>query len=100
MSCNCVDGCHKCGREPVIRQVFNCPGSQRIVRHEHVVKHQHDVINEYDVIHEHSFNTRDIVREREVVKHNDCRTHEPNYCGDDCDTRQVMPRFWNGGRRW
>jgi len=101
MNCNCTDGCHRCGHESVVRKVFNCPGSQRIIRHEHVVKHQHDIINEYDVIHEHEFNTRDVVREREVVRNNDCRTHEPNYCNnDDCGPmRPVRPRFWSG-RRW
>ena len=100
MNCNCTNGCHRCGSEPVIRQVFNCPGSQRVIRHEHVVRHQHDIIHEYDVIHEHEFNTRDVVREREVVRNNDCRTHEPNYCNDDCGPmRPVRPRFWSG-RRW
>jgi hypothetical protein len=41
------------------------------------------------------------------VKHNDCRSHQPNYCGDDCrvDTccdrpgMPYRPRFWQG-RRW
>jgi len=102
MDCNCIDGCDRCGREPVIREVFDCPGSQRVIRHEHVVRHHHDVINEYDIIHEHEFNTRDIVREREVVRHNDCRTHEPNYCCNDGDPRPRMrarPRSWSR-RRW
>jgi len=101
MDCNCTDGCERCGREPVIREVFNCPGSQRIIRHEHIVRHQHDVIHEFDIIHEHEFNTRDIVREREVVNHVDCRTHEPNYCCDD-RPMQVRPRLRSGwrGRRW
>ncbi|MCL1843321.1 MAG: hypothetical protein FWF79_05870 [Defluviitaleaceae bacterium] len=112
MNCNCTDGCAQCGREPVIRQVFNCPGSQRVVRHEHIVRHNHDVVHEFDVIHEHQFTTRDVVREREVVNHDDCRTHAPNYCGDgcgcggngcgECGFRPMMrgTRFWNGGRRW
>ncbi|MCL2365108.1 MAG: hypothetical protein FWC71_10650 [Defluviitaleaceae bacterium] len=102
MNCNCTNGCHQCGHEPVRRQVFNCPGSQRVIRHEHVVKHRHDIINEYDVIHEHEFNTRDVVRERKEVCHNDFTTHQPNYCGEDCDRGQPMiprPRFWSG-RRW
>ena len=103
MHCTCTDGCQRCGHEQVCREVFNCPGSQRTIRHEHVVRHHHDILHEYDVIHEHEFNTRDVVREREVVKHNDCRTHEPNYCGDDaCSTqrpRPIRPRFWSG-RRW
>ncbi|MCL2405081.1 MAG: hypothetical protein FWC92_06000 [Defluviitaleaceae bacterium] len=100
MSCNCTNGCHRCGQQ-VIREVFNCPGSQRIVRHEHVVRHQHDIIHEFDVIHEHEYNTRDVVREREVVRHNDCRTHTPDYCEDSCGTRPSRPRLrpW-GGRRW
>ena len=99
MSCNCIRGCHRCGHSQVIREVFNCPGSQRVVKHEHVVRYRHDTIHEYDVIHEHEFNTRDVVREREVVKHNDSRTHTPDYCDDSCDTRPSRPRFWSG-RRW
>ena len=100
MNCTCTNGCHQCNREPVIREVFNCPGTQRVIRHEHVVRHQHNTINEYDVIHEHEYNTHDVVRQREVVKHNDCRTHEPNYCEDKCDPRpNQRPRFWSG-RRW
>ena len=86
-----MDGCQRCGREPVIRQVFNCPGTQRVIRHQHIVRHQHNVINEYDIVHEHEFNTRDVVREREVVTHNDSRTHEPNYCGDECDVPPTIP---------
>jgi len=100
MNCNCIDGCDRCRREPVIRKVFNCPGTQRVVRHQHIVRHQHDLINEYEIIHEHEFNTRDVVREREVSRHCDHRTHVPNYCGDDGCLRPVMQaRFWNG-RRW
>ena len=100
MNCNCTDGCHRCGHQQVTRRVFDCPGTQRVVRHQHVVRHRHDVIHEYDVIHEHEFNTRDVVREREVVRHNDCRTHTPNYCNDGGD-RPLRPRppFWSG-RRW
>ncbi|MCL2360831.1 MAG: hypothetical protein FWC73_03330 [Defluviitaleaceae bacterium] len=101
MNCTCNEGCNRCGHEPVIREVFNCPGSQRIIKHEHVIRHQHDIIHEFDVIHEHEFNTHDVVREREVVKHNDCRTHEPNYCSDDCrpqPSRPVRPRFWSARR--
>ncbi|MCL2577295.1 MAG: hypothetical protein FWE27_04510 [Defluviitaleaceae bacterium] len=95
MKCNCTNGCHRC--EPVIRKVFNCPGSKRIVRHEHVVRHQHDIIHEYDIIHEHEFNTRDVVRERRVERHNDCRTHVPDYCCDDFGIRPLRHRF---SRRW
>ena len=101
MNCSCTGGCHLCSGEAVSRQVFTCPGSQRVVRHEHIVKHQHDIIHEYDIIHEHEFNTRDIVRERKVVKHNDCRTHEPNYCGDDCCTSPMPARSrCRRGWRW
>jgi len=92
-----------------MRQVFDCPGSQRVVKHEHIVRHQHDTINEFDVIHEHTYNTRDVVREREVVRHNDYRPHQPNYCGDGCGEVErncgcerpmpYRPRFWQG-RRW
>ncbi|MCL2388381.1 MAG: hypothetical protein FWC89_12680 [Defluviitaleaceae bacterium] len=103
MHCDCTGGCHKCAHETVNRQVFNCPGSQQIIKHQHVVKHQHDVIHEYDVIHEHEYNTRDVVREREVVNHNDCRTHQPIYCNDDCNSTcnvRPTPRNWNFfGRR-
>jgi len=104
MTCNCTNGCPRCGHEQIIREVFNCPGTQRTIRHEHVVRHHHDVVHEYDITHEHEFNTRDVVREREVVRHNDCRTHQPNYCnGDDgCNTHQprsVRSPFWSG-RRW
>jgi hypothetical protein len=102
MHCNCTDGCHKCGHEPIMRQVYNCPGSQRVIKHQHVVKYQHDTINEYDIIHEHEYNTRDVVREREVVKHNDCTSHQPNYCKTDDCCDGVMPvrplNYW--GRRW
>ena len=95
MNCNCTNGCHKCGCEPVIepvvRREFNCPGTHRVIRHQHIVRHQHDIVNEYDVIHEHEYNTRDVVREREVVKHNDCSTHEPNYCGDACESDLIAP---------
>lgn len=80
------------------RQVFSCPGTQNVVRHEHVVRHRHDTIHEIDVIHEHEFNTFDVVRERQVTRHNDCRTHEPNYCGDG-DRSPGRPSFWRG-RRW
>jgi hypothetical protein len=91
----------------VVRQVFDCPGTQRVVKHEHVVRHQHDTINEYDVVHEHIYNTRDVVREREVVLHNDYQPHQPDYCGGEtCGTgccnrprQTVYPRFWQG-RRW
>ena len=100
MNCNCTNGCNRCSQEPVIREVFSCPGSQRVVRHEHIVRHRHDTIHEYDVIHEHEFNTHDVVREREVVRHNDNRRHEPNYCGEGCGPqRPIRPRFWSG-RRW
>jgi len=100
MNCSCTDGCHQCGHSPVMRQEFECPGTQRVIRHEHVVKHRHDIINEYDVVHEHEFNTRDVVRERQVVRHNDCSSHEPNYCGTNCNTnarpmRTSIPRNRN-----
>jgi len=111
MHCTCTDGCQLCERDPVIRQVFNCPGTQRVIRHQHIVKHCHDTINEYEVIHEHEYNTRDVVREREVVKHNDCSNHVPNYCGDTCTCGvcviccarvTTMPRGGRNffGRRW
>ncbi|MCL2187546.1 MAG: hypothetical protein FWC16_10585 [Defluviitaleaceae bacterium] len=109
MNCTCTNGCPKCRPEPVIRQVFDCPGTQRVVKHEHIVRHQHDTINEYDVIHEHTYNTRDVVREREVVRHNDYVPHQPNYCGTACEAPRTntcgctpmapRPRFW-AGRRW
>jgi len=101
MSCNCERGCPRCQGQ-VIREIFNCPGSQQVIKHEHIIRHQHDIIHEYDVVHEHEFTTRDVVRERTVENHNDCRTHEPNYCGDDCNGHPQMParpRFWQG-RRW
>jgi len=103
MNCNCVNGCPQCCPEPVMEQVFNCPGTQQVIKHKHIVKHQHDIINEYDVIHEHEFNTRDVVRERQVVRNNDCTTHVPNYCGDECGCPQsVTPMRSRGfqGRRW
>ncbi|MCL2356132.1 MAG: hypothetical protein FWC70_03075 [Defluviitaleaceae bacterium] len=101
MNCNCTNGCHACGGEQVIRQVFNCPGTQRVIRHEHIVKHQHDTINEYDVIHEHEYTTRDVVREREVVSHSDCSSHMTNYCGGNDDgCCQSRPPVWRGARRW
>ncbi|MCL2197600.1 MAG: hypothetical protein FWB80_01630 [Defluviitaleaceae bacterium] len=100
MNCTCTNGCQLCA--PVKRQVFTCPPTQRVVRHQHIVKHCHDTINEIEVIHEHEFNTRDVVREREVTCHNDYVPHVPNYCpaadppcGDACTPN--MPRF---GRRW
>lgn len=112
MNCTCTHGCNQCRRDPAMRQVFDCPGTQRVVKHEHIVRHQHDTINEFDVIHEHTYNTRDVVREREVVKHNDYRPHQPIYCGDTCEQPcntcsnpcgyYPMPyrnRYWQG-RRW
>lgn len=97
MNCTCNGGCQQC--DPVHRQVFNCPGSQQVIRHQHLVKHRHDIVNEYDVVHEHEYNTRDVVREREVVTHNDCSNHQPNYCGDGCPV--MPPRNWGRfGRRW
>ena len=122
MNCTCTNGCQRCANEPIQREVFTCPGSQRVNRIEHVVRHQHDIINEYNVIHEHDFNTRDVVMEREVVRHNDHRPYTPNYCGDDCGNgertdgcgcgdgcgrvdpcrqpvRTMGGRFWSG-RRW
>jgi len=100
MTCNGTGDCRHCA-DPVRREVFNCPGSQQVNRHQHIVRHQHEIINEYDVIHEHEYNTRDVVREREVVKHNDFTSHNPNYCGDDCNPRPrpARPQMY-GGRRW
>ena len=105
----CKDGCPECCPEPVMKQVYNCPGTQKVIRHQHIVKHQHDIINEYDIIHEHEYNTRDVVREREVVKHNNLCNHQPNYCPEPCscgkcDTCCAVPRYGRGynyfGRRW
>jgi hypothetical protein len=98
-------------QEQVIRQVFNCPGTQRVVKHQHIVKHCHDTINEYEIIHEHEYNTRDVVREREVVKNNDYCNHVPNYCGETCGCgtcenccAMAAPMPYRGrghfGRRW
>ena len=102
MTCTCLGGCRNCEQDHVKREVFHCPGSQQINRHQHIVRHQHDIINEYDVIHEHEYNTRDVVREREVVRHNDFTCHEPNYCGNECNShspRPMRPQMrW--GRRW
>jgi hypothetical protein len=102
MNCNCTNGCHLCGGEQVMRQVFNCPGSQRVVRHEHIVNHQHETVHEIDVVHCHEHTTRDVVRERQEVVHNDHRTHVPNYCGDAVPLS--APRMQCGGRcntgRW
>ena len=92
---------HNCCQEEPITQVFNCPGSQRVIKHRHIVKHQHDTVNEYDVIHEHEYNTRDVVRESQVVRHNDCSTHTPNYCGDTGCGGAMPARNWNfNARRW
>jgi len=117
MNCTCTDGCQRCGCEPVQREIFDCPGSQRVNKFEHVIRHRHDIINEYNVIHEHEYNTRDVVMEREVVRHNDHKPYMPNYCGDNCGrndgcgdgcgcdngcrppARTMGTRFWNG-RRW
>ncbi|MCL2048701.1 MAG: hypothetical protein FWG87_08235 [Defluviitaleaceae bacterium] len=86
MSCNC--GCNErhneCGCEGVRRNVYNCPGSQRVVKHQHVIKYHHDTINEYDVVHEHEYHTRDVVKEREVAKYNTEPPYRPNYCGNGC----------------
>jgi len=77
-NCGCDRGHNS---HPVIRRRFSCPGTQRIIRHEHIVNHQHDIINEFDVIHEHDINQFDVVRERNVVRHHDNRTHDSsNYC--------------------
>ncbi|MCL1863885.1 MAG: hypothetical protein FWF78_10000 [Defluviitaleaceae bacterium] len=103
MNCNCTNGCNNCMSEAVNRQVFTCPATQRVVRHQHIVKHCHDTINEIEVIHEHEYNTRDVVREREVVLHNDYVPHNPSYCPQaSCnapcnDAYAPTPRF---GRRW
>ena len=106
MNCNCTNGCHQCGGG-VIRQEFTCPGTQRVIRHEHIVRHNHDTINEYDIIHCHEHTTRDVVREREEVTHSNLSSHVPNYCGgNDCGDGGMNPMpnqqrtpFW-GGRRW
>jgi len=93
MPCTCTNGCNNCGYEPVIKQVFNCPGSQKVIKHQHIVKYQHDTINEYDIIHEHEYNTRDVVREREVVKQNDYSAYQPNYCPEPC----CEPNYYGAG---
>lgn len=103
---HCEDRCgkveHECCEQPVATRQFDCGKTQRVIRHQHVVKHQHDIINEYDVIHEHDYNYFDVVREREVVRHNDCTTHEPNYCGDEapCARPRRRGQGFMGGRRF
>ncbi|MCL2217327.1 MAG: hypothetical protein FWB91_09960 [Defluviitaleaceae bacterium] len=100
---HCQSSCQSSCCEPVIRREFDCGGTQRVIKHQHIVKHRHDVINEYDVIHEHEFNTFDVVREREVTRHNDCTSHQPNYCGEEECDRPVRPIVRPGRgrfRRW
>ena len=82
--------------EPINRQVFDCGEQQTIIKHQHIVKHRHNIINEYDVVHEHDYNHFDVVNQRNVVRHNDCTTHQPNYCCNE----QNRPSPRNIFRKW